>query len=252
MTKDSPLQFKGTTLQIIHVALRTAVIDTLRQALDEMTGNTPDFFENEPALLDFSNASDLPATLDWEGIRTLFANSGLRVVASLGLPENLATAASAAGLPPINAEALARPVRPATKPETAAADPAPVVPAPAPQAIKAATQIIDKPLRSGQRIYAQGGDLIVLAMVSAGAEVIADGNIHIYAPLRGRALAGANGDRQARIFTTCLEAELISVAGIYRTFETGVPAALASQPATVGLVEHNDELRLDVAPLALR
>jgi septum site-determining protein MinC len=114
------------------------------------------------------------------------------------------------------------------------------------------TVTLDKPLRSGQRFYARGCDLIVTAMVSAGAEVIADGNIHVYAPLRGRALAGASGDKTARIFTTSLEAELVSVAGLYRTFEAGVPAELARQPATIWLVGEDNDLRLNVAALALR
>jgi septum site-determining protein MinC len=128
-----------------------------------------------------------------------------------------------------------------------APEPEPVVAAPAPRTIT-----LDKPLRSGQRFYAKGCDLIVTAMISAGAEVIADGNIHVYAPLRGRALAGASGDKQARIFTTSMEAELVSVAGIYRTFEAGVPADLDRQPATISLLEEGSELRLNVAPLALR
>jgi septum site-determining protein MinC len=115
----------------------------------------------------------------------------------------------------------------------------------------APTMVIDRPLRSGQRVYARGGDLVVLGVVSHGAEVIADGNIHVYAPLRGRALAGASGDKSARIFTTSLEAELVSVAGLYRTFEAGVPADLARQPATVSL-SGDGEPRLTVAPLALR
>ena len=114
------------------------------------------------------------------------------------------------------------------------------------------TVTLDKPLRSGQQFYARGSDLIVTAMISAGAEVIADGNIHIYAPLRGRALAGASGDKTARIFTTCMEAELVSVAGLYRTFEAGVPAELARQPTTISLLEDNGDHRLTVAPLALR
>ncbi len=112
------------------------------------------------------------------------------------------------------------------------------------------TVVVDKPLRSGQRVYAKGADLIVMAMVSAGAEVIADGNIHVYAPLRGRALAGASGDRKARIITTSLEAELISIAGLYRTFEAGVPADLARKPAMVSLREDSESLH--VAPLELR
>jgi septum site-determining protein MinC len=95
--------------------------------------------------------------------------------------------------------------------------------------------IVDKPMRSGQRIYAKGSDVVVLAVVSYGAEVIADGNIHVYAPLRGRAAAGALGDTSARIFTTCMEPQLLSIAGIYRTTETELPADVRGKPAQVRL-----------------
>ena len=88
---------------------------------------------------------------------------------------------------------------------------------------------------------------MVLAMVSAGAEVIADGNIHIYAPLRGRALAGAQGDQKARIFTTSFEAELVSIGGVYRTFESPQSfGKLAGQPVQVSLV--TDESKPDAEP----
>jgi septum site-determining protein MinC len=95
--------------------------------------------------------------------------------------------------------------------------------------------VVDRPLRSGQRVYARGSDLIVLDVVSFGAEVIADGNIHVYAPLRGRAMAGARGNTSARIYTTCLEAQLVSVAGIYRTNETPLPASVLGRAAQVRL-----------------
>jgi septum site-determining protein MinC len=99
----------------------------------------------------------------------------------------------------------------------------------------APTLIVDKPLRSGQQVYAKGGDLVVLAVVSHGAEVIADGSIHIYAPLRGKAIAGARGDTSARIYTQSLEAELLAIAGIYRTAENPLPADVAGKPAQVYL-----------------
>jgi septum site-determining protein MinC len=99
----------------------------------------------------------------------------------------------------------------------------------------APTLIVDKPLRSGQQVYAKGGDLVVLAVVSHGAEVIADGSIHIYAPLRGKAIAGARGDTSARIYTRSLEAELLAIAGIYRTAENPLPADVAGKPAQVYL-----------------
>lgn len=256
MAKDSLIQFKGTSLKIIQAHLRTTDPATLHTALAELTGNSPDFFDGELAVLDFSNTDNLPESVEWEIICDLLSQSGLSAVATRGLPDALAAAATAAGLPSIGADALSKPPRskvaepiaPAPTPAPVAEpEPAPVVAEPAPRTI-----ILDKPLRSGQRYYAKGCDLIVTAMISAGAEVIADGNIHIYAPLRGRALAGASGDQQARIFTTSMEAELVSVAGIYRTFEAGVPADLARQPATICLVQEGSEHRLNVSPLALR
>ncbi|MFH1659967.1 MAG: septum site-determining protein MinC [Pseudomonadota bacterium] len=259
MAKDAPIQFKGTSLKIIQTQLRTTNLATLHATLGELTGNSPDFFENELAVLDFSHAETLIDSPDWPAICDLLRGSGLHVIATRGLPEELATSANAAGLPTIGPDALGRsPARPTAAETPAAPTPAPVAepalvvaPPPAPEPAPR-TVTLDKPLRSGQRFYAKGSDLIVTAMISAGAEVIADGNIHIYAPLRGRALAGASGDKTARIFTTCLEAELVSVAGIYRTFEAGVPAELARQPATVGLTEEGGESRLTVAALALR
>jgi septum site-determining protein MinC len=108
------------------------------------------------------------------------------------------------------------------------------------------TLVIDRPLRSGQRVYAKG-DLVVLGLVSNGAEVIAEGNIHIYAPLRGRALAGVHGNHDARIFCTCLEAELISIAGIYRTTEVPLSSDVAGKPVQIWL----DEEKLMIEPLRL-
>ena len=108
------------------------------------------------------------------------------------------------------------------------------------------TTVVDKPLRSGQRIYAKG-DLVVLGLVSYGAEVIAEGNIHIYAPLRGRALAGVQGNHDARIFCTCLEPELISIAGIYRTMETPLAPDVLGKSVQIWL----DEEKLMIEPLRL-
>ena len=116
------------------------------------------------------------------------------------------------------------PVAPPQRPPPAPAE----VTSPAPQIVREVpvpangTLLIDKPLRSGQQVYARGGDVIVTAVVSDGAEVIADGNVHVYAPLRGKAIAGARGNTDARIFTTCLEAQLVAIAGIYRTAEVAV------------------------------
>ncbi|CAB3790694.1 septum site-determining protein MinC [Paraburkholderia ultramafica] len=150
----------------------------------------------------------------------------------------------AAGTPAAGTPAAGTPA--AGTPATAAA----VEPAPAAEPVRLATSsqtmVVDKPLRSGQRIYAKG-DLVVLGLVSYGAEVIAEGNIHIYAPLRGRALAGVQGNHDARIFCTCLEPELISIAGIYRTTENPLPADVLGKPVQIWL----EDEKLMIEPLRL-
>jgi septum site-determining protein MinC len=112
------------------------------------------------------------------------------------------------------------------------------------------TLVIDKPLRSGQKVYARGADLIVLSMVNAGAEVAADGHIHIYAPLRGKAMAGASGDTSARIFAMALAPELISIAGVYRTSENALPANVQGKPAQVRLSADGQDKLIFEAMLA--
>lgn len=104
--------------------------------------------------------------------------------------------------------------------------------------------LVDKPVRSGQQIYARDTDLIIMGQVGPGAEVIADNNIHVYGPLRGRALCGVSGNTDARIFCQSLEAELVSVAGTYRMLET-IPEDLRGRPAQIWL----DNDRLNIEPL---
>ena len=261
MHKDSPVQFKGSSLNIIQALLRTVDPLELGFALEELTGNSPDFFENELAVMDFSGLDHFPETVDWLGLSRLLRGSGLQPFATRGLPDELAALAVTAGFSVLSADMLGKPGRPTSPapPPSPPTEPARLASSePSEQlslplaAAHSPAQILDKPLRSGQRFYARGSDLIVLAMVSAGAEVIADGHIHVYAPLRGRALAGAAGEHAARIFTTCMEAELVSIAGIYRTFDTGVPRELAAQPVMVSLQETAGQQSLNVTALAVR
>ncbi len=106
------------------------------------------------------------------------------------------------------------------------------------------TMIVDRPVRSGQRVYARGGDLVVIGSVSPGAEVIADGNIHIYGDLRGRAIAGARGRRDASIFTLDLRAELVAVCGVYRTFDEAPSPEHVGRPVRIELDANADTLLL--------
>jgi septum site-determining protein MinC len=252
------VELKSATLEAMRALLHAADASSVAAALDARLGATPGFFSGEPVVID---ASALPpdAAPDWAGIRDALARHALTAVAVQGVDDTAADAARALGFAvvaddappdraPISEPVVEAVVEPVIEVDIAAAEaPEPVV---APPAAARRAEIIDKPLRSGQRVYARGCDLIVLAMVSAGAEVIADGNIHIYAPLRGRALAGAAGDVQARIFTTCFEAELVSIAGVYRTFEHTAHSELLRKPAHVRLQEHEDKQVLDVAALA--
>jgi septum site-determining protein MinC len=106
-------------------------------------------------------------------------------------------------------------------------------------------RIVTQPVRSGQRVVAADGDLVILAPVNTGAEVLAAGNLHVYAPLRGRAMAGLLGDTSARIFTLALQAELVAIAGVYRAIEADLPDDVRGQPAQVSL----EDDRLIIAPL---
>ena len=229
------LELKTTRLAGIQVILNSAEHAALDTHLSTLFAATPDFFGGEAAVFECGRLpADAPSP-DWAWLARELKSRGLNPFAVQNASAELAAAAQQAGLLVLNDVAPA--------PAAAAAEPEPVpepeaVPAPEPApSATAPTRIIDKPLRSGQRVYAAGGDIVVLAAVNPGAEVIADGSIHVYAPLKGRALAGARGDTSARIFTTHLEAELVSIAGVYRTFDAAPDAAVARKPAQIRLAD---------------
>ncbi|MCK9285577.1 MAG: septum site-determining protein MinC [Rhodocyclaceae bacterium] len=233
-----PVEFKGTSLSVVSVVLRSISAPVLEAAIAAMPGGKRRFFDGDAAVLDLAAVAD--DTADWAAVLGLLRDYGLQPVGVCGANAALLRGAGSAGLPVLAAEELARPTRKAVAEKAAPADAA------------APTLIVDKPLRSGQRIYARGGDLVLTAMVSAGAEVIADGSIHVYAPLRGKALAGATGNAGARVWCTCFAAELVSVAGVYRTFEQGLPPELDQKPVQVRLDGEEGQQKLHIAPLALR
>jgi len=227
------LELKTTRLAGIQVILNSAEHAALATHISTLFAATPDFFGGEAAVFECGRLPADAAPPDWAWLAQELKSRGLNPFAVQNASAELAASARQAGLLVLNAAAPA--------PAAVTAEPAPepeVAPAPPPAAPTAApTRIIDKPLRSGQRVYAAGGDIVVLAAVNPGAEVIADGSIHVYAPLKGRALAGARGDTSARIFTTHLEAELVSIAGVYRTFDTALDAAVAKKPAQIRLAD---------------
>ena len=249
-------ELRSSSLTLVSLQLRSVDLGAVSAVLEAKV--PPGLFVEEPALLDLSaldaDAAALQA-LDAKALRSLMAAHGLTLVAVQGL-EAQADWARAAGLPWVTAAG------PAVIPPSAAGD-APVAiepPAvsepepPKPTTLAGASSaasparaamVVDRPLRSGQQVYARGTDLIVMAAVNFGAEVIADGHIHVYAPLRGRAIAGARGDTSARIFASAMEPQLISIAGTYRTLESDLPPNVRGKPAQVRL----DGDRLLIEPI---
>ncbi len=242
LTSKSTFDLKSTAWTLTALRLQTASLAELVAALDQRFGDSPGLFDNDPLVIDLGPLSEADEAVDIAGLlRHLRRHKLLPIAAQGGSPAQMA-AARAAGLAealdaaPLPALARAADVRQVEVFRDVVRDvvhevevlrdvPAPALP----------TMVVDKPLRSGQRVYARGGDLVVLAVVSFGAEVIADGSIHVYAPLRGRAIAGARGNPDARIFSTCLEPQLVSIAGIYRTTEIPLPADVLGKPAQVRL-----------------
>jgi septum site-determining protein MinC len=254
---------KSTAWTLTALRLQVADLATLVAALDERFADSPGLFDSDPVVIDLSPLRDSAAVVDMAGLLPHLRRHGMVPIAAQGGSAAQMAAARAAGL----AEAPDASPGGAVRPEAGAAAAAPrevVREVPVIQEVVrevevirevikevpvaggvAPAMVVDKPLRSGQRVYARGGDLVVLAVVSFGAEVIADGSIHVYAPLRGRAIAGARGDTSARIFSTCLEPQLVSIAGIYRTTETPLPDNVRGRPAQVRL----DGEKIYVEPL---
>ncbi|QTO55618.1 septum site-determining protein MinC [Duffyella gerundensis] len=198
---QTPIELKGSsfTLSVIH--LHHTQPEVVSQALQDKIDQAPAFLKNAPVVL---NVSSLNGAVNWKEMQQAIAATGLRIVGVSGCKDDaLKRMITRAGLPVLSEGKESKP--------QAEALPEPIVQAP--EASK--TRIINTPVRSGQQIYARNADLIVTSSVSAGAELVADGNIHIYGTMRGRALAGASGDRDCQIFCTSLSAELVSIAGEY-------------------------------------
>jgi septum site-determining protein MinC len=265
MKSSKPIEFKGTvaSFSALTVTLRSNHIDEIEAALAAQCANNPDFFSEDIALIDVEHLPSHGEKIDWPALVALLrrhrlnpaavrkaAGSAEKAIrdAGLTLAEDVEVASRKPGseaaptapapqskaAPPAGAAAsqeelalIASALAPKASTERAAAA--------SPHALAAPAIILDRPLRSGQQFYARNADLVVLAMVNPGAEVIADGNVHVYAPLRGRAMAGASGNTAARILTTCFEAELVSVGGVYRPLEPGMPKDVSGKPAQVHL-----------------
>ena len=225
---------KSATLPLVSFLLKTPDISALQADMARRLGATPGFFDNDPVVIDLSVLEDPHNQLDLPSVCLMLRTHHMLPVAIRGANEHQLANAQQAGLFEASDLSIQAPASPRV--ETVVQEVIREVEVVREVQTGGAAMVIDKPLRSGQHVYAKGRDLIVLAMVNPGAEIMADGHIHVYAPLRGKAIAGARGDEQARIFTSCLEAELLSIAGTYRTSgDAPLPADVAGKAAQISL-----------------
>jgi septum site-determining protein MinC len=231
----SCLELKSAALTLMALVLKTTDLAQLADELSQRASAMPGLFDDEPVVVDLSFVRETDEPIDFDVLVVLLMQHGMRPVAVRGGAAEQMAAAMSSGL-------LEAPegTRPALRE------------VPAPEVIERIVEktvekvvevqlpalpplIIDKPLRSGQQVHAQGRDLIVLALVSFGAEVSADGDIHVYAPLRGRAHAGRSGNTASRIYCHCMQAQVLAIAGVLRTTDIGLPDGIAGQAAMVRL-----------------
>jgi septum site-determining protein MinC len=236
---------KSADLPLVALLLKSTDVAAVSTALSQQLAESPGFFDHDPVVIDVTALpEDLAiASFDLPELLKVLREHGLVPLAIKGAQSDLLSVAQGLGLVDASDARIRRSVPVAEAPAVA-----PVVTAPA-QAAPLGAMVIDKPLRSGQQVYAKGRDLVVMAVVNPGAEVIADGSIHIYGSLRGKAIAGARGNAKAMIYAQAMEPELISIAGVYRTSENPLPAEVAGLPAQVCLQSGPDGDKLLISPL---
>ncbi len=269
------LDFKSATLYAVRLVLHSNDLDALLAALDQRMHDAGAFFEDEPVVLD---ASGLTQPIEWNRLLEAIRGHRLHPVGVVAQGEVLDSALDS-GLNEVDLSNA--PTRPSTKPASEADVPtlhnkanlktpshtqeaslsanttdrlakesasvetplAQKSEAPNTFTVAPAALVINRQLRSGQRVYARDTDLVIIGAVGQGAEVIADGNIHVYGPLRGKAMAGARGDATARIFTTELDPELIAIAGVYRVIDEDLDSSVHKQTTVIQLEADNLSIR---------
>ena len=232
---------------IANLRIRTLDVDQLVREMRERVERAPKLFGRAAVIVDFGGLARMPDAATAQSLIDGLRGAGVIPVALAYGSRETEVLAEQLGLPLLakfraQYESTTAAPAPAAAPRPAAAEPAPAKPAPAAKAAETKPGLVQKtPVRSGQQLYAENRDLTVLSTVGAGAEVISDGSIHIYGALRGRALAGARGNAEARIFCREFHAELVAVAGHYKVMEE-VPKELRGKAVQIWLDQ--DQLKI--------
>lgn len=224
-------QFKASFAPCTILQIARYDLESLEQQLNEVIARAPNLFIGSPVAIDLEKIKTITQELNFIEIKQILIRAGLVPVGVRGgTPEQMTTAISA-GLPMIAIGKTSSDTK--NKEESAKKEEK-----------KQITKLVNSPIRSGMQVYAKGGDLIVVGQVSYGAELLADGHIHVYGPLRGRALAGIEGDTHARIFCRTLEAELVSIAGYYLTKED--MQTLPPQHGMIQIYLDNEQVKIEI------
>jgi len=231
-----PFRLRGANFNLLVLRLLDPRPEAVVPAIGDQFRRAPGFLRFAPVVLGLGDLDMPPASVDFAGLIEGLRGLEIVPIGTTGGSPEMRNAAIAFGLPPIRSTGGKETEEPV------AAAPAPAEPAapsqapPPPSGTARPTMIVEQPVRAGQRVWAQGGDLIVAATVNAGAEVIADGNIHVYGALRGRAIAGGSANAEARIFAQNFDPELISIAGYYAVRDglQGAPIGRAVQVRLTG------------------
>ena len=240
---NAAFALKGGLFTLTTIDLLDVELDNFGKQLVDKIKQAPNFFKNAPIVIGLKSVSEIEKPIDFQKLKEILLTNKLFIVGVKNGSNNQHQLAIQAGIAVL---------RDTSKPKTLENINQPSAPKSADKYIEQnasfvsnldndaqhhkATKLITEPIRSGQQICAPDGDLVIVAQVSPGAEVLAHGNIHIYGSLKGRALAGINGDEQARIFCSSLEAELISIAGQYRISED-LGSDVWKKPANISIQE---------------
>lgn len=237
-------EIKSTDLPMVALIVKTSNLVELNAEFDSRFAGMPGFFDDDGVVIDLSKIQDgaqagmvsaFETALEFSALISMLRIHKLRPVAVRGGSEKQTAAAISSGL--LHTPSLHPRMNADLKVGNAGAS---FLQQPVNAEAHAGALIVDRQLRCGQQVYARGRDLVVMAMVNPGAEVIADGHIHIYAPLRGKAIAGAKGDEKARIFALNMSPELISIAGIYCTGDASLPQSIFGQSAQISLISNEE------------
>jgi septum site-determining protein MinC len=225
--RDVPFQLRGNSFTMMVLKVIAPESPGFFSALASKVRQAPNFFRHAPVVLDLEEMAPPEPGFDLARFVEQVREHHLLPLGFCGGPAEIQSRAVAMGLVPMPAGRAGRMVEPGRVDSP---------PPPAPEPAFRPALMVREPVRSGQQVYAEKTDLIITSSVSHGAEVLADGNIHVYGALRGRALAGISGDAGARIFCQSLEAELVSIAGLYQVCED-IDKSKLKKPVQIGLKE---------------